>query len=49
MKILAILAVSLAMCGCSGLNVSWALTATYNTPATTAVTMTPGAAEASKK
>ena len=31
------------MCsGCSGLNVQWALTAAYNTPAFTTATMTPG-------
>lgn len=51
MKIITILAICCAISGCSGLNVSWALTATYNTPATTSVTMTPGAerAEAAKK
>ena len=30
--------------GCAGLNVSWVATASYNTPASTTATMTPGAA-----
>lgn len=30
------------LAGCAGLNVQWAATATYNTPATTTSTMTPG-------
>jgi len=34
--------------GCAGLNVQWAATATYNTPASTTATMTPGAATAVK-
>ena len=29
--------------GCAGLNVSWVATATYNTPANTQATLTPGA------
>jgi len=45
--ILAIGAV-LLMGGCAGLNVQWAATATYNTPASTTATMTPGAATAVK-
>jgi hypothetical protein len=43
-------AIALAAClasaplsGCAGLNIQWALTATYNTPATTTATLTPGA------
>ena len=28
--------------GCSGLNVQWAVSATYNTPAVTVTRMTPG-------
>ena len=31
------------LAGCAGLNVSGAATITYNTPAVTVVTMTPGA------
>jgi hypothetical protein len=32
----------LALSGCAGLNVSWVATASYNTPATTTATMSPG-------
>jgi len=39
---------ALALGGCAGLNVQWAATATYNTPASTTATMTPGAATAVK-
>jgi len=39
---------ALLMGGCAGLNVQWAATATYNTPASTTATMTPGAATAVK-
>jgi hypothetical protein len=42
MKLVTILAAVL-LSGCAGLNVQWAATMTYNTPAVTAVTMTPGA------
>jgi hypothetical protein len=42
MKLVTILAAVL-LSGCAGLNVQWAATATYNTPATTITTMTPGA------
>lgn len=40
-----LIAVTLAgfLTGCSGLNVQWAATATYNTPASTQTTMNPGA------
>ncbi len=41
MKISFIL-VTLVLAGCAGLNVQWAATATYNTPATTSAIMTPG-------
>ena len=40
--------VALALGGCAGLNVQWAATATYNTPASTTATMTPGEATAVK-
>ena len=39
------IALTLLVTGCAGLNVSGAATITYNTPAVTVVTMTPGAAE----
>lgn len=32
----------LLLAGCAGLNVQWAATATYNTPAITTATMKPG-------
>ncbi|MCX7179445.1 MAG: hypothetical protein NTX56_11975 [Proteobacteria bacterium] len=34
---------AIVLAGCSGLNVQWAATATYNTPASTQTTMNPGA------
>lgn len=37
------IAAVLLLSGCSGLNVSWVATASYNTPATTSATMTTGA------
>ena len=43
MKHLAIvLLIVVSLSGCAGLNVSWVATASYNTPATTSATMTPG-------
>jgi LPS O-antigen subunit length determinant protein (WzzB/FepE family) len=42
MKLVTVLAAVL-LSGCAGLNVSFVATATYNTPATTTATMTPGA------
>ena len=36
------------LAGCAGLNVQWALTATYNTQAVTGTVMNPGAKEAEK-
>ena len=39
---LAIILAIAPLTGCAGLNVQWALTATYNTPATTTATLTPG-------
>ncbi len=42
-KVIAVILASF-MTGCSGLNVQWAATATYNTPASTQTTMNPGAA-----
>ena len=44
MKLLSLMFVFL-LAGCSGLNVAWTATATYNTPATTTTTMTPGQKE----
>lgn len=38
---LAVLAAA-GLSGCAGLNVSWVATASYNTPASTIATMTPG-------
>ena len=38
-----IVALAALLAGCAGLNVQWAATATYNTPATTQATLTPGA------
>ena len=46
--LLPLLAISL-LAGCAGLNVSGAATITYNTPAVTSVTMTPGADEVPAK
>jgi hypothetical protein len=43
--LLLLAAISLTLCfatGCAGLNVSWVATASYNTPATTSATLTPG-------
>ena len=45
MKSLTIALLASTLAGCSGLNVTWAATATYNTPATTTTTMTPGQKE----
>jgi hypothetical protein len=42
MKLVTILAAVL-LSGCAGLNVSWVATASYNTPAVTSATLTPGA------
>ncbi len=39
------LAAVLALQGCAGLNVQWAMSASYNTEATTTATMTPGKPE----
>ena len=39
-----LVALAALLAGCAGLNVQWALAATYNTPATASATMTPGAA-----
>ena len=48
-KHFAILLLVALLPGCAGLNVSGAITATYNTPAVTSVTMTPGAEEGPAK
>jgi len=45
MKSLTIALLASTLAGCSGLNVAWTATATYNTPATTTTTMTPGQKE----
>jgi len=45
MKSLTIALLASMLAGCSGLNVAWTATATYNTPATTTATMTPGQKE----
>ena len=46
--ILALMAI-MSMPGCAGLNVSWVATATYNTPASTQATLTPGSIQAASK
>ena len=38
-----VFALALLLPGCAGLNVQWALSASYNAPATTTATLTPGA------
>ncbi len=43
MRILIAVMLGVILTGCSGLNVQWAATATYNTPASTQTTMNPGA------
>ena len=43
MKTCAVLLACVLLTACAGLNVSWVATASYNTPATTTSTMTPGA------
>lgn len=42
MKYYMLLLITLLVSGCAGLNVQWAATATYNTPAVTQATMNPG-------
>lgn len=44
---LATVAALAVLVGCSGLNVSWVATASYNTPAVTQAVMTPGMAKPS--
>lgn len=45
-KFLIAAALLTTLTGCAGLSVSWVATASYNTPATTSATMTPGASAA---
>ena len=45
MRYVMVLLVGLIIGGCSGLNVQWAASATYNTPAVTTTTMNPGKVE----
>jgi len=42
-RIICMLLLATALTGCAGLNVSWVATASYNTPAITTATLTPGA------